>query len=108
MGKASPNADDISSQQDVQPDCVQYMSPSQIVTCPNDPGLLPVVHGLHSDVPSTEGEEQALYPPLSLQHQVMLRSHSHFLPEPCNLENGTRASLSSERSSHTRSPAPGL
>lgn len=79
---------------------------SQQATSPNDPGLLPVVYGFHSDVPPTEGEEQALYPPLSLQHQVVVRSHSHFLPESCNLENRSRGIPGSEQPSQTGSPAP--
>lgn len=66
---------------------------------PQMPGLLPVIHSLHGDVPPTEGEEQTLYPFLSLQHQVLVRSHSHFFPESCNLENRTRAILSSEQPS---------
>lgn len=68
---------------------------------PNDPSLLPVVHSFHSDVPPTEGEEQALDPPLSLQHQVLVRSHSHFLPESCNLENRSRGILGFAQPSQT-------
>lgn len=81
--------------------------PSQQTASPHDPSLLPVVHGFHSDVPPTEGEEQALHPPLSLQHQALVRRHGHFLPESCDLENKTRGIPGFSQPSQTGFQHPG-
>jgi hypothetical protein len=92
MEKASPHTDDPTIIRGIALSNFNYIYGSSFPAghIPSDPSLLPVVHGFHSDIPPTEGEEQALYPPLSLQHQFLVRSNSHFLPESCNLENRTR------------------
>lgn len=110
MEKTSPHTDDLTTRRGIALSVFNYIYdlPSQQAASPNGPSLLPVVYGLHSDVPPTEGEEQALYPPLSLQHQVLVRCHSHFLPESCNLENRTRNIPGSAQPSQTGSPAPVL